>query len=479
MLRKLCRCRISCFVVTKGIPPAPELLSAAEARGIPVLTTPLESTPFIKLLSAFLEERLATRLHLHSVLLDVFGLGVLILGESGIGKSECALELIDRGHRLVADDVVEVKRMGDLLVGVSPDLTRYHMELRGLGVLNIKDLYGVSSMRLSKRIELVVQLERWDAGQGVRPARAARREVPDAGRRGAARAHAGRPGRNIALLVEVAARNQLLREGGYDAARRFVERVDELVAGRRAPQRPQARAPAAGARVTRGRAPPAQAAGDHGPLGLGQDPRLARARGRRLVLRRQPAAGARAVVRGAGAPLAGAAAHGARRRPARARLPGHVPGRVPRAAARRRARGVAGLPRGRRPHAAAALQRDAPAAPVLGPRAGGDRDPGGARGARRPIRRLADAILDTSRFTVHELRDYVRERYDTRAEARRMLVSVLSFGYKFGLPAEADLVFDARFLANPNFVPRLRRLTGRGRAGRRASCGASPTRSAS
>jgi len=230
VLRKLCRCRISCFVVTKGIQPATELLSAAEARGIPLLTTPLESTPFIKLLSAFLEERLATRLHLHSVLLDVFGLGVLILGESGIGKSECALELIDRGHRLVADDVVEVKRMGDLLLGVSPDLTRYHMELRGLGVLNIKDLYGVSSMRLSKRIELVIQLERWDAGK----------EYDRLGLRGENFLILGvevplarmpvAPGRNIALLVEVAARNQLLREGGYDAARRFVERVDELVA---------------------------------------------------------------------------------------------------------------------------------------------------------------------------------------------------------------------------------------------------------
>ena len=233
ILAKLCRCRISCFVVTKGLSPPTELLSAAEARGIPVLVTPLESTVFIKLLSAFLEERLATRLHLHSVLLDVFGLGVLILGESGIGKSECALELIDRGHRLVADDVVEVKRMGDVLVGVSPDLTRYHMELRGLGVLNIKDLYGVSSMRLSKRVELVVQLERWDPGKEYdRLGLGGERflilgvEVPLARMPVA-------PGRNIALLVEVAARNQLLREGGYDAARRFVERVDELVASPR------------------------------------------------------------------------------------------------------------------------------------------------------------------------------------------------------------------------------------------------------
>ena len=230
ILAKLCRCRITCFVVTKGIVPPTELLSAAEARGIPVLTTPLESTAFIKLLSVFLDERLATRLHLHSVLLDVFGLGVLILGESGIGKSECALDLIDRGHRLVADDVVEIKRMGDVLVGVSPDLTRFHMELRGLGVLNIKDLYGVSSMRLSKRVELVIHLERWEAGKeydrlGLRDETflILGVEVPLV-------RVAVAPGRNIALLAEVAARNQLLREGGYDAAKRFVERVDELVA---------------------------------------------------------------------------------------------------------------------------------------------------------------------------------------------------------------------------------------------------------
>jgi HPr kinase/phosphorylase len=237
ILAKLCHCRITCFVVTKGLVPPTELLSAAEARGIPVLTTPLESTTFIKLLSASLEERLATRLHLHSVLLDVFGLGVLILGESGIGKSECALDLIDRGHRLVADDVVEIKRMGDVLVGVSPDLTRFHMELRGLGVLNIKDLYGVSSMRLSKRVELVVQLERWEAGKeydrlGLRDETflILGVEVPLARMPVA-------PGRNIALLVEVAARNQLLREGGYDAARRFVERVDEMVGSSPKPRR--------------------------------------------------------------------------------------------------------------------------------------------------------------------------------------------------------------------------------------------------
>jgi HPr kinase/phosphorylase len=233
VLAKLCRCRISCFVATKGIVPSRELLAEAEARGIPVLRTPLDSTPFIKLLQVFLEERLATRLHLHAVLLDVFGLGVLVLGESGIGKSECALDLVDRGHRLVADDVVEVKRMGDVLVGVSPDLTRYHMELRGLGVLNIKDLYGVSSIRLSKRVELVVQLERWDPAKEYDRLGLLGESYPVLGVPLPLARMPVAPGRNIALLVEVAARNQLLREGGYDAAKRFVERVDELVASPR------------------------------------------------------------------------------------------------------------------------------------------------------------------------------------------------------------------------------------------------------
>ena len=229
VLAKLCRSRISCFVITKGLEPPAELAAAAEARGIPLFATPLESTPFIKLLQAFLEERLASRLHLHAVLVDVFGLGVLILGESGIGKSECALELVDRGHRLVADDVVEVKRMGDGLVGVSPDLTRYHMELRGLGVLNIKDLYGVSSIGTPRRVELVVGLERWETGReydrlGLRDEKfnLLGLEVPLIRMPVA-------PGRNIALLVEVAARNQLLKHRGYDAARRLAEQVDALI----------------------------------------------------------------------------------------------------------------------------------------------------------------------------------------------------------------------------------------------------------
>ena len=273
--------------------------------------------------------------------MDVFGLGVLIMGESGIGKSECALDLIDRGHRLVADDVVEIKRTADALIGSSPDLTRYHMELRGLGVLNIKDLYGVSSIRLSKRVELVIKLERWEAGSeydrlGLRDEKflILGVEVPLVRMPVA-------PGRNIALLVEVAARNQLLKERGYDAARRFAERVDAIMArappGRgaaAAPARaePAARAGRVGPACVRGGPAPSRrprAPRDHRALRLGQDPRGPRAGGRRLVLRRQPPLRAHPPLRRAHPQLARAQALRPGRGRPRAELPAAVPGGVP------------------------------------------------------------------------------------------------------------------------------------------------------
>jgi HPr kinase/phosphorylase len=231
VLGRLGRCRVSCFIVTKDLAPPSELKAECQARGIPLLLTATDSTAFIKHLSAFLDERLALRIHLHSVLLDVFGLGVLIVGESGIGKSECALDLIDRGHRLIADDVVEIKRMSDTLLGSSPDLTRYHMELRGLGVINIKDLYGVSSIRMSKKVELVVSLERWEAGKEYDRLGLHDEKYPVLGLELPLIRMPVAPGRNLTLLVEVAARNQLLKSRGYDAARRFAERVDEMLEG--------------------------------------------------------------------------------------------------------------------------------------------------------------------------------------------------------------------------------------------------------
>jgi HPr kinase/phosphorylase len=228
-IAKLAHCPVSCFIVTKGRLVPKEFVRACNARAVALLITELDSTPFIKALTTLLDERLAPRIDVHGVLLDVFGLGVLVMGESGIGKSESALDLIDRGHRLVADDVTTLKRMGDTLVGTSPELTRYHMELRGLGVINIKDLYGVSAIRTTKRVELVVSLERWESGKeydrlGLRDERhhmlgidLPLLRMPVA------------PGRNIALLIEVAARNQLLKERGYNAAARFTTRVNRLI----------------------------------------------------------------------------------------------------------------------------------------------------------------------------------------------------------------------------------------------------------
>jgi HPr kinase/phosphorylase len=168
--------------------------------------------------------------------MDILGLGVLIVGESGIGKSECALDLVVRGHRLVADDTVEVRRRAEtVLIGTCPELTRHHMELRGLGIINIKDLFGVASTRLSKRVELVVQLERWEAGRDydrlglddlsyeILGVRIPLIRMPVA------------PGRNVAILVEVAARNQLLRSRGHHAARQLAARVERQLLGPDAP----------------------------------------------------------------------------------------------------------------------------------------------------------------------------------------------------------------------------------------------------
>src|SRR5439155_22964485 len=181
-------------------------------------------------IESILEDSLAERTVIHAVLLDVLGLGILITGESGIGKSECALDLIVRGHRLVADDTVEVRRRSEtILIGTCPDLTRHHMELRGLGVINVKELFGIASTRSAKRVELVVQLERWD------PLRQYERLGLDdehdeiLGLRVPLIRMPVAPGRNIAILVEVAARNQLLRARGHHAARILAARLEDTL----------------------------------------------------------------------------------------------------------------------------------------------------------------------------------------------------------------------------------------------------------
>ncbi len=230
LLARLAACDVTCFVVTRGLPPPPELRQAAERRGVPLLGTPLESTPFIKRLTGWLDEELARSAQLHGVLVDVFGLGVLIAGESGIGKSECALDLVDRGHRLVADDVVEVKRIGEGLVATAPLLLRDHMELRGLGVINIRDLYGVSSLRVRQRVELVVDLERWEPGKEYDRLGLQQERVEVLGVEVPRLRMPVAPGRSLAILIEVAARNHLLKERGLDGAQRFAHRLETMIA---------------------------------------------------------------------------------------------------------------------------------------------------------------------------------------------------------------------------------------------------------
>jgi HPr kinase/phosphorylase len=219
-----------CVLITGGFTPPPELVAESERAKLPLLKTPTVTPTAIAKLSSILEDTLAERTVLHAVLMDILGLGVLIAGESGIGKSECALDLIVRGHRLVADDTVEIRRRAEtILIGTCPDLTRHHMELRGLGLINVKDLFGIASTRSSKRVELVVQLERWDPAREYERLGLDDEHYEVLGLRVPLIRMPVAPGRNIAILVEVAARNQLLRARGHHAARLFADRLERTL----------------------------------------------------------------------------------------------------------------------------------------------------------------------------------------------------------------------------------------------------------
>jgi HPr kinase/phosphorylase len=219
-----------CVVITGGFVPPPQLAVEAERARLPLLKTAVATPTAIAKLSSLLEDSLAERTMLHAVLMDVLGLGVLIAGESGIGKSECALDLIVRGHRLVADDTVEIRRRQEtILIGACPELTQHHMELRGLGVINVKELFGIASTRSSKRVELVVQLERWDPRREYERLGLDDEHFDILGLRIPLIRMPVAPGRNIAILVEVAARNQLLRMRGHHAARELAKRLEDTL----------------------------------------------------------------------------------------------------------------------------------------------------------------------------------------------------------------------------------------------------------
>lgn len=229
ILSQLCRQGGTCFVVTCGLEPPPELIEESERQCVPLLRTPLPTGPTIAYLTRYLEDKLAPRVVIHGVLMDIYGLGVLLLGESGIGKSECALDLIYRGHRLISDDVVEIRRRGELLIGTGPELTRYHMELRGLGIINVKDLFGVAAVRMNKFVEYVIRLDPWQAEK-----RYDRLGLDEQSHEilGIDLPHVEMPvgpGRNLSVLIEVAARNHLLKLKGFHPARELARMLGKRI----------------------------------------------------------------------------------------------------------------------------------------------------------------------------------------------------------------------------------------------------------
>lgn len=222
---------LSCVVLTRRDESPRAIVQAAEATGTPLFVSEERSSRTINALHALLDEKLAPTTSVHGVLVDVFGIGLLLLGKSGIGKSECAVELVLRGHRLVADDVVRCEwRPPGMIFGSPADLLRHHVEVRGLGLLNIKDLFGVTAVRERKRIDMIVRLDEWN-------------EAKEYDRLGVDDEHYEilntpvrlvtvpvRPGRDMGAMLEMAARNELLRRAGKHSARELVARLEENAA---------------------------------------------------------------------------------------------------------------------------------------------------------------------------------------------------------------------------------------------------------
>ncbi|MEO8707361.1 MAG: HPr(Ser) kinase/phosphatase [Kofleriaceae bacterium] len=215
----------ACVVVCRGLVPPEELSVACEARGVPLLVSALVTSDFIALVTGWMSDRLAPTTEVHGVLIDVIGIGVLVVGKSGIGKSETALDLVVRGHRLVADDVIVIRRTGNQVFGRSAGLLGHHMEIRGIGIINVKDLFGIAAVRETKKIELIVELREWADGEEYDRLGFDDRHDEILGVHVQAMRLPVRPGRNLATLIEVAARNQLLKFQGTHSARAFRDQL--------------------------------------------------------------------------------------------------------------------------------------------------------------------------------------------------------------------------------------------------------------
>ncbi len=218
-IQQLKKYSMCCVVVTKQLEIPQELLDLSEEAKIPILRCSAVSSVVISKITEYLERRLASEMTIHGVLIEIFGLGVLVLGPSGIGKSECALELVLKGHRLVADDYVQLTRHGmNQLSGEGGKILRHHMELRGLGIINIKELFGISATGASQNIDFVVRLERWKPDSEYDRLGVEQSTIEFLGVSLPIINIPVAPGRNVAMLIEVAARIQLLRHRGYQSS---------------------------------------------------------------------------------------------------------------------------------------------------------------------------------------------------------------------------------------------------------------------
>ncbi len=224
---------VPCIIYSSMTEPDEEIYNLALKYKKPLLATDKGTSPFMAEIIRWLNAQLAPCISIHGVLVDVYGEGVLIMGESGIGKSEAALELLKRGHRLVTDDVVEIRKIDDdTLIGRSPAITRNFIELRGIGIVDVKELFGVSSVKESQQIDMVIQLEDWDKDKEYDRLGLDEEYTEFLGNKVVCHSLPIRPGRNLAVIVECAAANNRQKKMGYNAAHELYRRVQENIAGR-------------------------------------------------------------------------------------------------------------------------------------------------------------------------------------------------------------------------------------------------------
>lgn len=217
---------IPCMIFCRGIQPDEYILEAGNKYNVPVLVTNMTTSSFMAEIIRWLNVELAPCISIHGVLVDVYGEGVLIMGESGIGKSEAALELIKRGHRLVTDDVVEIRKVSDeTLIGTAPDITRHFIELRGIGIIDVKTLFGVESVKETQGIDMVIKLEDWNKDKEYDRLGLEEQYTEFLGNKVVCHSIPIRPGRNLAIIVESAAVNHRQKKMGYNAAQELYRRV--------------------------------------------------------------------------------------------------------------------------------------------------------------------------------------------------------------------------------------------------------------